>query len=251
MDAIDQFEAIGATNALEAFEKTFEILDNSMKEELTVTCGGGVPGNTAILFLTDGEMTEPNEWTLKEREDETERILKEGLASIEQRTGRPPFFFSYSVSENAIVHEFPKRLACSTTYVFRKIGTISITDGLAHRLLIYLLLPNRTHGVWSQINEPREIVDSLSSYYEVFALGLGQGNNADFTAWSEPYSFATGGKCPWHCVTPSLADGLNVSPSVVLGILGTTVSAPVYDRTTTPPKFLGVVRRYRYFHQRT
>ena len=64
MDAIDQSEAIGATNALEAFEKTFEMIDNSMKEELTLACGGEVPGNTAILFLTDGEMIEPNEWTL-------------------------------------------------------------------------------------------------------------------------------------------------------------------------------------------
>lgn len=56
-----------------------------------------------------------------------------------------------------------------------------------HKLCLLIsassLLAQRTHGVWSRINEPSEIVDSLSSYYEVFTLGLGSGNNADFTAW--------------------------------------------------------------------
>ncbi|GAX29381.1 hypothetical protein FisN_16Hu179 [Fistulifera solaris] len=41
--------------------------------------------------------------------------------------------------------------------------------------------------------------------------------NADFTAWVEPYSFATG------------------------NALGTTVSAPLYDRTKSPHHFLGVL----------
>ena len=114
-EAIDKFEAIGATNFLDAFEKTFEILDNSIRQELTVTCGGGVQGNTAILFLTDGEVTEPDEWPKEKRQDETEKLVMEGLANLEARTGRPPFLFTYSVSENAMVHEFPKRLACSAT----------------------------------------------------------------------------------------------------------------------------------------
>ena len=114
-EAVRNLEAIGSTNMLEAFEKVFEILDNSIRQELTVTCGGGVSGNTAILFLTDGEVTEPNDWTMKEREDEVERIVTEGLADLEARTGRPPYLFTYSISENTIVHEFPRRLACSTT----------------------------------------------------------------------------------------------------------------------------------------
>ena len=56
----------------------------------------------------------------------------------------------------------------------------------------------------------------MSSYYKLFALGLGDERNKDFVAWVEPYAFASFGK------------------------MGTTVSAPVYDRSVTPPMFVGV-----------
>ncbi len=57
----------------------------------------------------------------------------------------------------------------------------------------------------------------MSSYYKLFALGLGDKRNKYFVAWVEPYSYATGGD------------------------KGTTVSAPVYDRSVNPPLFIGVV----------
>jgi hypothetical protein len=41
-------------------------------------------------------------------------------------------------------------------------------------------------------------------------------DNKDYVSWVEPYEFATGGE------------------------MGTTVSAPVYDRTVNPPLFVGV-----------
>jgi len=56
----------------------------------------------------------------------------------------------------------------------------------------------------------------MSSYYKLFALGLGDTENEDFVAWVEPYPYATGGE------------------------MGTTVAAPVYDRSVTPPMFVGV-----------
>lgn len=58
----------------------------------------------------------------------------------------------------------------------------------------------------------------MSSYYKLFALGLGEGGNDDFVAWVEPYAFA--------------------NPA---GKTGTTVSTPVYDRSVKPHLFLGVV----------
>ena len=114
-DAIDNFEATGATNFLDAFEKAFEVLDNSIRQELTVSCGGGISGQTAILFLTDGVVTDPPEWDVEEIQDEVERVVVERLAALEERTGRPPFLFTYSISDNRDVHEFPRRLACATT----------------------------------------------------------------------------------------------------------------------------------------
>ena len=58
----------------------------------------------------------------------------------------------------------------------------------------------------------------MSSYYKLFAFGLGEGGNEDFTAWVEPYAFA--------------------NPA---GKMGTTASVPVLDRSVSPSLFLGVV----------
>ena len=68
-----------------------------------------------------------------------------------------------------------------------------------------------------------DLVSAMSAYYKLFALGLGEGGNEDFAAWVEPYEFA--------------------SPA---GKMGTTVSAPVFDRSVTPPLFLGVVANDRF-----
>ena len=52
---------------------------------------------------------------------------------------------------------------------------------------------------------------------QLFALGLGEGDNADFVSIVEPY------------------------PDFSTGKMITTVSAPVYDRSISPPLLLGVV----------
>ena len=66
-------------------------------------------------------------------------------------------------------------------------------------------------------------MSAMSAYYKLFALGLGEGGNEDFAAWVEPYEFA--------------------NPA---GKMGSTVSAPVFDRAVTPPLFLGVVAKDRF-----
>lgn len=165
---IDKLEAIGGTNFYAAFEQAFDILDVSIKNEAVVNC------NTAILFLTDGKMTAPD------GVDEAQVIsMIEGrLAQASQNLDEPIYLFSYSVSGgDPQVDEFPRRLAC--------------TFG---------------NGVWSKIEFEEDILDSLSSYYRFFALGLGAVSE-DFTAWVEPYKYIPG------------------------DTLGTTVSAPVYDRS--------------------
>jgi hypothetical protein len=70
------------------------------------------------------------------------------------------------------------------------------------------------NGVWSKIDNNDEIVDSLNSYYQLFALGLGKEN---VKAWVEPYIYLTG------------------------GVLGTTVSRPVYDNSRDPAILIGVI----------
>ena len=178
--AIDDLVADGGTNFYDAFEHAFDSLDQSVEAELNVPC------NSVILFLTDGEMTEPKGM----QETTVIDLVSTRLNTTMQATGKPVMLFTYSISDNdSNVHTFPKQLACST-------GEL---------------------GVWSKIVNDDNLVESLNSYYRLFALGLAQDRNMDFVAWVEPYPFATG------------------------GVMGTTASAPVYDRTRTPYLFLGVV----------
>ncbi|KAL7565258.1 hypothetical protein ACA910_014553 [Epithemia clementina (nom. ined.)] len=176
---ISRLEAQGGTNFMEAFDKAFDILNASIPNDATVNC------NTAIVFFTDGEMTQP--------EGVAEQDVIELIDSRIQKTGaslnQPIFLFTYSVpGTSSEINEFPSQLACS--------------------------VPN---GVWSKIEDERKIVESLSSYYKLFTLGLGADVNKDFVAWVEPYKFAS------------------------VDVVGTTVSVPVYDRSKEPALFVGVV----------
>jgi hypothetical protein len=116
----------------------------------------------------------------------TEGTSAEVLSAI--ATGNEPYdasIFAYSLGAGAD-SELPKSIACQNS------------------------------GVWAQIADGADLVGSMSSYYQLFARGLGDQENEGFTAWVEPYKFASG------------------------DIFGTSVAAPVYDRTLTPPHFIGV-----------
>eukprot|EP00977_Amphora_coffeiformis_P015582 scaffold4562_cov178-Amphora_coffeaeformis.AAC.11 len=175
-EAIDKLEAIGKTNIYDAFTQTFDVLEQTAQDEFTVNC------NTAILFLTDGELDATNATTT-----DVLALVRERTLRARQVLTKPVVLFTFSVSESQQVHELPSKLACSTEY-----------------------------GLWSKVTSDEEIVNSLSSYYRLFALRLGEDQNEEFAAWVEPYAFATG------------------------DVLGTTVSVPVYDRTKNPNLFLGV-----------
>ena len=178
VDAINALKAGGGTNIYAGFDTAFDIFDQSIRDEIHINC------NSALIFLTDGEITMgPDEAAVVD-------LVARRTQDISEIMQKPIILFSYSVSEQDDVHEFPSQLACSVE-----------------------------NGVWTKISTDKDILDALSSYYKLFALGLGEETFDDFAAWVEPYSFATG------------------------GLLGTTVSAPVYDRTDpmNPPIFLGVV----------
>ena len=72
-------------------------------------------------------------------------------------------------------------------------------------------------GIWAKINDREDLAKSMGAYYKYFAYGLGDKANENFVAWVEPYVFSTG-----------------------VG-MGTTASAPVFDRTVDPPVLAGVV----------
>jgi hypothetical protein len=70
-------------------------------------------------------------------------------------------------------------------------------------------------GVWSEVKDGGDLAQSMGAYYKYFAnAGLSED---DFVAWVAPYEYSTTGE------------------------LGTTASAPVYDRSVDPPILAGVV----------
>ena len=71
-------------------------------------------------------------------------------------------------------------------------------------------------GIWTPVDDyDGDLVGEMSSYYKLFALGHGEGANEDAVSWVEPYKF------------------------IFRGVMGTTVSVPVYDRSVVPSVFLG------------
>ncbi|KAL7486287.1 hypothetical protein ACHAW6_011887 [Cyclotella cf. meneghiniana] len=136
--------------------------------------------NVAILFMTDGEIT------AGPGEDEIISLANQRIQNIKTNFNQTTTIFTYSFGQDAD-HRVTKRLACET------------------------------NGIWTQVEDfADDLVTAMSSYYKLYASGLGQGGNEDWVAWIEPYRFVLGGK------------------------MGTGVSAPAYDRSVTPPLFLGV-----------
>jgi len=174
---IDSLYADGSTNFYAAFAKAFEIFDATLVKELHVDC------NSAILFLTDGAMTPRYDMS---EQDVTDFIVN-GIHKMEEKTGHSVFLFTYSISGKE-ADRIPYKLSCAVK-----------------------------KGVWSKLEDESQIIKSLTSYYQLFAFGLGDKKNENFTAWVEPYLYA---------------DGVST---------GTTIAAPVYDRDKEPPLFLGVV----------
>ena len=72
-------------------------------------------------------------------------------------------------------------------------------------------------GIWASVDDGGDLSKSMGAYYKYFAYGLSGEENDDFVAWVAPYEYSTTGE------------------------LGTTASAPVYDRSVTPPVLAGVV----------
>lgn len=75
----------------------------------------------------------------------------------------------------------------------------------------------RYKGIWSRIGDAEDLAEAMGGYYKYFSYGLGDAVNENFVAWVAPYEYSTGSG------------------------MGTTASAPVYDRSVNPPILIGVV----------
>mmetsp|Transcript_9291 Transcript_9291/g.20093 ORF Transcript_9291/g.20093 Transcript_9291/m.20093 type:complete len:668 (-) Transcript_9291:4-2007(-) len=174
IEEIKGLEAKGTTNFYAAFDAAFDALDRTIKDEATSGC------NAAVLFMTDGQITEgPGE-------TQVINLVNNRTAEIATNFKQKTTIFTFSLGKSAD-HKVTKRIACST------------------------------NGIWTKVDDySDDLVTEMSSYYKLYALGLGEGGNEDWVAWVEPYRFHTAGK------------------------MGTSASAPVYDRSVYPPQLMGV-----------
>ena len=129
-------------------------------------------------------------------EDAIVDLIARGKAVVESRTGRRLTVFAYSPGKN---------------------GNNDVDDDGGDRIRGRSSFPKRvacaTGGIWTPVEDGRDLAKRVSAYHRAFAsplnaAGVDDGGVGAFTAWAEPYEFATGP-----------------------GLLGTTVSAPVYDRS--------------------
>jgi von Willebrand factor type A domain len=183
-DAIANLSTGGGTNYSGAFETAFKVLDESIANEAVPWC------NTAVIFLTDDGA---GNQLLGENLTKVKSLVAERMKNVSDAINRTAILFTYSLSssnDNAFdANVFPAELACEVEY-----------------------------GVWSHVSNDNDLmVDFLSNYYRLFALGLGS-QDRNYVAWVHPYKFATPANT-W----------------------GTTVSRAVFDRSSDPPIFLGVV----------
>uniref|UniRef100_A0A7S4NES1 VWFA domain-containing protein n=2 Tax=Odontella aurita TaxID=265563 RepID=A0A7S4NES1_9STRA len=192
IDGIGKLEANGQTNFYEAFDKAFDSLDQTARNEQVNRC------NSAILFLTDGLMT-PH---LGGTEDNVKIMIRTRKAQYESLMGgnRPLFMFSFSINDQPgqDVNKLPKEIACETM-----------------------------NGIWSEIIDIDNIVSDMGSYYKLFALGLGESSNKNFVAWVEPYAFATGGN--WGTTVSAPAFDRSVEPPLFLGVVGMDFTLATID----------------------
>ncbi len=182
VNIVNGLTAFGGDNYYDAFEKAFDAFDNTIQAQLNVPC------NSAILFFTDGRTNES-----PSSDQNVTNLVSSRLRNTMAAIGKPILLFTYSVHLRGADVLYPKQLACAAT----------------------------EFGVWTNLLADGTRIDSatLTSYFQLFALGLGDGQNKNFVAWVEPYVYTAGSD----------------------GVMGTTASSAVYDYSHSPPLFLGVV----------
>mmetsp|Transcript_25196 Transcript_25196/g.57306 ORF Transcript_25196/g.57306 Transcript_25196/m.57306 type:complete len:391 (-) Transcript_25196:193-1365(-) len=160
------------------FEAAFELAFDVLDESFADEANTNC--ETAILFLTDGE---PIIGTGSIGSND-QWLLYSQISSWNSDYGAN--IFSYSLGSGAS-SDIPKAISCQES------------------------------GIWSHIEDGGNVREQMAGFYTYYAAGMGTEGNRNFTAWVEPYEFATG------------------------DYYGTTVSAPVYDTSTSPWRFLGAV----------
>jgi uncharacterized protein YegL len=155
-EAINNLTAGGTSNFYNAFEAAFGAWDNTTSDEDNLNEGNYDGCNLAVLFLSDGQISyNRTTSTLEEENEKVIVLINEKTAQIEEKWNIITTIFTFSFGEQADQNSF-KTIACNTG------------------------------GFWQHVNveDCDDLITAMSSYYEIYALGLGEGGNDDFAVVS-------------------------------------------------------------------
>jgi Mg-chelatase subunit ChlD len=130
IEHIKNLTFIGETNFYDAFATAFDTIEQTIQDELSSNC------NVAILFMTDGEISEgyPGE-------DDTISLVNDRIEHLATNFNRTTTIFTYSLGQYAD-YQVTKRLACET------------------------------NGIWTPIDDfTDDLITAMSSYYKLYASG--------------------------------------------------------------------------------
>lgn len=148
--AIKNLTAAGKSNFYDAFETAFDAWHNTSSDEDNLIEGVSYDGcNLAVLFLTDGQVSYNHTTsTLEEANEQVMALVTEKIEQIESEWNITTTIFTFSFGD-----KWDKNFA----------RTIACNSG----------------GFWQHVNNADDLINEMSSYYEWYALGLGEGGNEE------------------------------------------------------------------------
>ena len=150
--AIDNLTVNGTTNFYDAFETTFNAWYNTVSDVDNLNC------NLAVLFLTDGQISYNHTTsTLEEENKKVIELITEQTLQIKNEWNIATTIFTFSVGEQADKN-ISKTIACNTG------------------------------GFWQHVEDDGDLINAMSSYYEMYVLGLGEGDDEDLAVVSSVVS---------------------------------------------------------------
>ena len=110
IQAINELVPDGPTNFMAAFETAFDSLDKTIRDEATSGC------NIAVLFMTDGKITDGQFDVIE--------LVNERTKQIANEFDRKTTIFTFSLGQ-AADHEVTKSIACSTGGIWTSVDDLS------------------------------------------------------------------------------------------------------------------------------
>ncbi|KAL7460401.1 hypothetical protein ACHAW6_000109, partial [Cyclotella cf. meneghiniana] len=141
---IDIIKNLTAGPGLTNFYDAFAKAFDAIEQTIQVEFTTGC--NVALLFMTDGKISTGG------LEDEVITMVNQRIGNLNMTFNRTTTIFTYSLGQYAD-NQVTKRLACET------------------------------NGIWTPVDDfADDLVTAMSSYYTLYASGLGQGGNEDWVA---------------------------------------------------------------------